>query len=164
MENAKLVEVDGGWAFQGHHAFPSTMYKCKITYKGRDFHCAEQVYFHKMAEEAGDQRAATKLRECENGYEAKKFEYRNKKPDGWDNKKNDLLAKIQEKKFDQNENLKQKLIALIKGKIYEAMWDEYSGAGLTLAQKPLFGKTQQKGLNNFFFFKLAWQDTGKLEG
>ena len=45
MENAKLVEVEGGWAFQGHHAFLSTMYPCNIKHDGHDFHCSEQVYY-----------------------------------------------------------------------------------------------------------------------
>ena len=94
-------------SIQGHHAFLSTMYRCKITYKGKDYHCAEQAYFHEMAEEAGDQRAAVKLRECETGYEAKRIGFRIKKPDGWDNRKNEISAKIQEKKFDQNDQLKQ---------------------------------------------------------
>ena len=77
--------------------------------------------------------------------EAKRIGFRIKKPDGWVNRKNEISAKIQEKKFDQNDQLKQKLMAL-KGKIYEATRDDFFGAALTLAQKPLFGKPQQIGL------------------
>ena len=147
MENAKLVEVDDGWAFQGHHTFLSTMHKCKITHNGHDFHCAEQAYFHDMADEAGDQRAMQKQRDCENGYVAKRIGSKIKKTEGWDNdKRNAISAKIQEKKFDQNEPLKRRLMAL-KGKIYEATPDGFFGVGLTLAQKEKIGKAQQKGLN-----------------
>ena len=147
MENAKLVEVEDGWAFQGHHAFLSTMHECKITHKGHDFHCTEQVYFYDMADEAGDQRAMQNLRDCENGYSAKRIGFRIKKPEGWTNdKRNEVSAKIQRKKFDQNEPLKRRLVAL-KGKLYEATRDDFFGVGLTLTQKEHIGKTQQKGLN-----------------
>ena len=67
MENVKLVKVEDGWAFQSHHAFPSSMYPCKITHNDIEFHCVEQAYFQDMAEEAGDQRAAAKLLACKNG-------------------------------------------------------------------------------------------------
>ena len=43
MENAKLVKIDEGWAFQSHHAFPSSMYPCNIRHKDQDFHCVEQA-------------------------------------------------------------------------------------------------------------------------
>ena len=66
MENAKLIELEDGWAFQGHHAFLSMMYKCKINHKEIDFHCSEQVYFYETADEARDQRAMEKSRACEN--------------------------------------------------------------------------------------------------
>ena len=79
LENAKLVQVEDGWVFQGHHAFPSSMYPCTIKYKGQDFHCAEHAYVHDMAEEANDQHAIKKLRDCKNGYEAKRIGKKRKK-------------------------------------------------------------------------------------
>ena len=56
--------------------------------------------------------------------------------------------KIHEKKYEQNPALKDGLKGL-KRQIYEATRDELFGAGLTLAQKHLIGKQQQKGDNNF---------------
>ena len=49
IEAAKLVELEDGWAFQGHHAFLSTMYPCQIKHDGHDFHCSEQIYYYDMA-------------------------------------------------------------------------------------------------------------------
>ena len=146
MENTKLVRLEDGWAFQSHYAFPSSMYPCKIRHNDRDFQCVEQAYFHDMAEEAGYQRAAEKLRECKNGYTAKGIGERIKKPEGWNDRKYDVSAKLHEKKYVQNEGLQQRLLAL-KGKLYEATRDDFFGAGITLAQKHLLGKEQQKGLN-----------------
>ena len=38
-----------------------------IKHKGHDFNCAEQAYVYNKAEDAGDQRAMTKVRKCKNG-------------------------------------------------------------------------------------------------
>ena len=49
MENAKMVSVDDGIAFQSHFAFPSSMFPCEIDHDGHKFHCAEQVYWYDIA-------------------------------------------------------------------------------------------------------------------
>ena len=110
MEAAKLVEVDNGWAFQGHHAFLSTMYTCPIKHQGHDFHCTEQIYYFDMAIDAGDQRIADEIRECKDSYEAKRIGYRIKRSANWKEKKEGIIAKAQEKKFGQNENLRKRLV------------------------------------------------------
>ena len=53
MENAKIVAVDDGHAFQSHFAFPSSMYPCEIDHEGHKFHCAEQVFWYDIAEPRG---------------------------------------------------------------------------------------------------------------
>ena len=143
LENAKLVKVEDGWAFQSHHAFPSSMFQCKIKHKGHDFHCVEQAYFFDMAEEAGDQRAAAKLRECKNGYQAKRIGEKIKKPEGWNDRKFDISAALHEKKFAQNETLKQRLIGL-QGKLYEATRDEFFGAVSHSRRNTYWGKNNKK--------------------
>ena len=67
MEAAKLVELEDGWAFQGHHAFLSTMYPRQIKHDGHDFHCSEQIYYYDMTVDAGDQRALEGVRDCKDG-------------------------------------------------------------------------------------------------
>ena len=54
MEQAKMVTVDDGIAFQSHHAFPSNMYPCEIDHDGHKFHCSEQVYWYDIAGAAGN--------------------------------------------------------------------------------------------------------------
>ena len=109
MENAKLVQLEDGWAFQSQHAFPYSMYPCKIKHKGHDFNCVEQAYVYDMAEEAGDQRAMEKVRDCQNGYEAKRIGNRIKKSDEWNNHKLDKAEKLHEKKYEQNPGLRDRL-------------------------------------------------------
>ena len=61
MENAKLVSVDDGMAFQGHFAFPSNMYPCEIDHNGHKFHCSEQVYWYDIVGATGNKRIQAKL-------------------------------------------------------------------------------------------------------
>ena len=37
LENAKIIEVQDGFVFQSRHAFLSSLYECKVTYRNRDF-------------------------------------------------------------------------------------------------------------------------------
>ena len=54
MINAKLVQLDNGWAFQSHHAFYSNMANCVIRYKGHNFNSSKQVYWYNCAKEVDD--------------------------------------------------------------------------------------------------------------
>ena len=146
MKNAKLVELEDGWAFQSHHAFCSNMAKCTIRDDGHDYHCSEQLLWYKCAEDAEDQRAMAEVRECESGYAAKRIGYRIKKSNRWNGLRKPTMEKILRKKFDQNEEMKDELINL-KGNLYEATTDTFFGAGLTIAQKDKFGSDEQPGDN-----------------
>ena len=148
MEAAKLVQLEDGWAFQGHHAFLSTMFPCQIKHDGQDFNCSEQVYYFDMAIGAGDQRSAEAVRDCKDGYAAKRVGNRRKRSADWNDKKEGVITKAQEKKFGQNEHLRKRLVET-KGTLYEATRDQEFGVGLSLAQKALIGKAQQKGKNKF---------------
>ena len=97
------------------------------------------------------------VRECKDGYAAKKIGYGIKRSAAWNNKKEDVILKAQEKKFGQNEELQKRLVET-KGKLYEAKRDKEFGVGLTLAQKPLIGKPQQKGLNKFGIILMKTRD------
>ena len=146
ITNAKLVQLDDGWAFQSHHAFCSNMAQCVIQYKGHDFNSSEQVYWYKCAEEAEDQRTMERVRESKNGYEAKRAGMQMKKSQDLDDKKERIMEECQDLKYDQNDDLKDKLINL-EGTLYEATMDMKFGAGLTIAQRDKFGSDDQKGQN-----------------
>ena len=106
-----------------------------------------------MAVDAGDQRAVEAVCDCKDGYAAKRIRYGIKKAADWNDKKEGVITKAQEKKFGQNEHLRKRLIET-KGKLYEATRDEEFGVGLSLAQKSQIGKPQQKGKNKFGIIRL----------
>ena len=70
------------------------MLTCNIKHKGHDFNCVEQAYVYDMAEDAGDQRAMVQVRECKNGYEAKRIGNKIKKAEGWNNRKTGSISEI----------------------------------------------------------------------
>ena len=146
MENAKLVAVDDGMAFQSHYAFPSNMYPCEIDHEGHKFHCSEQVYWYDIAGAAGNKRMQGKLRDTKTGYKAKREGEKMKLTEEIIKQKEPIMAKSIEKKFRQNPLLKQKLMDL-KGNLYEATKDELFGTGLVLAQKDRIGKPGMPGAN-----------------
>ena len=146
MSNIALPMINRNLALSSSLIFHT--YPCTIKHDGHDFHCSEQIYYYDMATDAGDQRAVQAVRDCKNGYAAKRIGHGIKRSAEWNNKKEKVIAKAQEKKFGQNEELRKRLVE-IKGILYEATRDEEFGMGFTLAQKALIGKPQQKGQNKF---------------
>ena len=57
------------------------------------------------------------------------------------------MEKILKKKFDQNDEMRDKLINL-KGTLYEATADTFFGSGITIVQKHKLGTDEQPGENN----------------
>ena len=144
MENAKLVAVDDGMAFQSHFAFPSNMYSCEIDHDGHKFNCSEQVYWYDIAGAAGNKRMQAKLRDVKNDYEAKREGEIIKLTEQVIQQKEPIMAKAIEKKFRQNPALRQKLMDL-KGNLYEATNDTLFGTGLSITQKDKIGKPGMPG-------------------
>ena len=146
MENAKTVEVSDGIAFQSHFSFLSSMYPTPIRICDTPTHCAEQAYWLEIAWLAKNKRAIEKVRDSKDGYEAKRAGKLIKMTQELEDQKEDVMAKVQDLKFEQNPALKTKLMAT-KGNLYEATLDIFFGTGLLLSQKDRFGTTQQKGAN-----------------
>ena len=94
MVNAKLVEVEDRWAFQSHHAFPSNMAPFTIEDDGHDYHCGEQLYWYKCAEDAEDQCAMGKICDCKTGYDAKRIGHSIEKKKRWSSLRKPVMEKI----------------------------------------------------------------------
>ena len=146
MENAKMVEVSDGIAFQSHHAFLSSMFPIPIKIRDTPRHCAEQAYWLELAWLAKNKRAIEKIRDSKNGYEAKRAGSLIKMTPELEAKKEEVMGDVQDMKYEQNPDLKSKLIAT-KGNLYEATLDMFFGCGLLLSQKDKFGTVEQKGAN-----------------
>ena len=139
LENAKIVRVQDGYAFQSHHAFLSSLFECDFEFRDRKYTSAEKAFHHVRAEDNTQPGLAKKILETENSYEdmrtGKKIqvsnEYREQEPA--------LLKDIHLAKFRQNPNLRNKLTKL-KGHLYEATHHPVYGSGYSLAQKHLIKK------------------------
>ena len=86
------------------------------------------------------------MRDSKNGYEAKRAGNLIKMTQELEDKKEDIMAGVQDMKFEQNPALKTRLMAT-KANLYEATMDHFFGAGLLLSQKDKFGTVEQKGSN-----------------
>ena len=147
MENAKTIQLDDGIVFKSHYSYLSSMYPVSINIDGTTpTHCAEQAYWIKIARLAGDKKPEKKVRDANNGYEAKREGHKIKITQEIQDQKEEIMADVQDEKFSQNPVLKQRLMAT-KGNLYEATLDSFFGCGLLLSQKTKIGMVEQKGLN-----------------
>ena len=134
METAKVVTVADGIAFQGKHAYLSNLYDCRIQSEGRNYSNVEQLYQATCADICGDPDLATQIRHSVDAYQAKQLAKKIKKTKEWEEKKIKIMEQAIKLKFDQNDNIREKLMST-QGKLYEATTDPVFGCGLTLAQK-----------------------------
>ena len=86
------------------------MFPAHIDIDGMPTHCAEQAYWIKIACLAGDKKTEKKVCDAKDGYEAKREGHRIKTTQAIDDQKEELMADIQDQKFQQNPELKRKLI------------------------------------------------------
>ena len=63
LENAKIVEVQDGYAFQSEHAFLSSLYECEFTYNNQKYYSSEQALHHVRADENNQPELATQILE-----------------------------------------------------------------------------------------------------
>ena len=144
LESAKVVRVDGGTAFQSHHAYLSNMYNCCIEYEDITWHSSEQLFWYLLAEYNQDDETAAKIKLSDDAYEAKKYshEISYTKADS-DTVKYDLMVKAVKLKFTQDDYLRDQLVQT-KGKLFEATKTKGWGCGYTLAQIDQISATSVK--------------------
>ena len=70
LENAKVIEVEDGHAFQSEHAFLSSLYEIEIEYKDRKHRSAEHTFHHSRADENGQPDLAEQIRNAKTSREA----------------------------------------------------------------------------------------------
>ena len=134
LEKAKVVTVDDGLAFQGHHAFMSSMFPCKILFESHVYSNAEQLFQTMCAVEANDRELASEIRSENDPYVIRRMAKKIRITKVNEDRKVEIMRKVIRLKFDQNDNLRDKLLATV-GNLYEATMDRLFGCGLTLSQK-----------------------------
>ena len=141
------AQVSDGVAFQSHHAYMSNMFACPIKYNGTCFHSAEQLYQTEKARHAGDQLVESQLLECDSPYDAKRIGDAIRSSQSWDHIKLKVMRMIINLKFDQNPNIRDKLLKT-KGNLYEATTDRFFGCGFSIAQHSRINSTSVTAQNH----------------
>ena len=139
LENAKVIEVEDGTAFQGKHIYLSNHFPCTIKYQDKVFNSSEQEYQYKRAIENNEGGVARRIYVEKDLKEITKLSKLIKDSPEW-KKEVPTMACIIKRKFDQNPVLKAKLCPT-KGHLYEATPHPTYGCGFTLAQSLLIKNT-----------------------
>lgn len=129
LEDAKIIKVKGGLAFQSEHAWLSNFFPCKIEIDGERFVSAEQAYQFTKASRLGDPNLATMISRTKKPSRAKKLGGGLEHHPDWDAQKIDVMRTIMEEKFMQNP--------------YLWIVDSYWAAKATLNSKSLKNGTWQ---------------------
>ena len=146
LENAKVVEVEDGYAFQGEHAFLSSLFEVEITFNERKQRSAEQAFQFTRADENNQPEIAEQILKAKTSREAMIIGKKTKTSEEYKATEPALLQKIHLAKYQQNPILREKLKNL-KGNLYEATLHPVYGAGYSLAQRHLINKARVKGGN-----------------
>ena len=154
----KIVATKDGHAFQSHHAFLSSMYPCIIKYEGIDYKSAEHLYYSEMARHHNSFALVNKIINSKDGYAAKKVgEKITPIAEDSDTAKIKIMRKIVHLKFDQNNSLRNQLLA-IKGPLYEATKGDSFSCGMSLDQAADIGKDSIPNANHLGIILCEYRD------
>lgn len=115
----------------------SQWYKSKFIFDGVEYNCAEQAMMHQKALMFDDLSVAAAIMKLDSPKDHKEYgrKVANFNQEIWDQKKYDLILKINIAKFEQNEQLKESLISTKDNVIAEASpYDLIWGIGLSEEQ------------------------------
>ena len=146
MEAVKTIKVSDGYAFQSHHSYLSNMYMTDIHYEGATYKSAEHLYTAEFVKHHDQPDLIPEILEVEDGYAAKRLIRNMKINDTWEEAKFKVMRKIITLKFDQHDNIRDKLLSTT-GFLYEATKDTEFGCGLTLGQNREIKQDSIKGKN-----------------
>ena len=134
IEKAKTIEVNGAVIFQGHHSYLSNMSESKFEYEGKSYNNAETAFQFKKASTCGKKEEAKQILKMSDPYAAKRTGRNIKETEEWKKNKEKTMKEILEAKFNQNEEIKRKLVDTGNKKLLEGTSDKYWGCGLPIAK------------------------------
>ena len=146
LQNAKVLQVEDGYAFQSEHAFLSSLFQCEFEFNNKKYHSPEQAFHHVRADENNQPEMASLILKTKTSREAMNLGKKVKTNEEYKKSEPNLLLNIHLAKYEQNPTLRAKLIAL-KGNLYEATLHPVYGAGFSLAQCHLIKKANVQGGN-----------------
>ena len=110
------------------------MYPCKIVFEGTEYKSAEHFYYAEMARHHNRLDLVNDIIKAKDRYAAKQIGKKITELDeNWDTIKIKIMKKVVHLKFDQNDNLRDLLLAT-QGPLYEATKGDSFACGMTRAQ------------------------------
>ena len=160
--NAKNIEImDGkGIAFQGHHSFMSNMSTSEFEFKGKQFKSVEVGYQYMRACANDCHDDASKIRKEGDAYAAKRANKKIKDNEKWNNSKEKIMKDLVSAKFNQNEELKQKLISTGDKKLFECTEDRFWGCNVLISKAKELNPNKMQGKN--ILGKILMEVRGKI--
>lgn len=137
LVDKKIVQVHGGVALSSDKAYLNIFYPCKFKINGQLFDSAEKAYQYARAMNMNAPEIARQVYDAISARACKKLSYNLLPTDEWDREKRGIMKLIVQEKFEQNEDIKVKLLATGSDRLIEATTDMYWGAGVHIGSKLL---------------------------
>ena len=136
LENCATRPTPDGIAFQGHSSPLSNFYPRVIhdVITGQVYNSAEQMYAHKTALAHHKEEIAEHILREKNPYTIKQLSKGVSIGEEWKKRSLVVLRDVVKQKFDQNEDLRAKLLPNKKKYFYEASNCTYYGVGKSLSE------------------------------
>ena len=132
LEAAYTREIDNSIYFNSEHVFLSNCSPCSITLPDTTCSSLEQAYFYTMAKELGNLKIAQMILETHLPSEIKKLGAKLVATIEWNRKSPQVMFDLLTIKFQQNPDLKEKLLATGDKKLVESTQSKFWGCGLTI--------------------------------
>ena len=133
IQQVKTVPTKDGIAFQSHYSYLSNMFPCTIIYEGIEYKSSEHLYHAEMARHHDRLDLVNSIIKAKDGYATKKISKEIVIAEDWEVAKLKIMRKVIQLKFDQNDNIRDMLLATI-GHLYEATKGDSFSCGMMLAQ------------------------------
>ena len=111
IDQVKMVTTKDSIAFQSHHSYLRNMYPCKISSEGINNKSSEHLHHAKMARHHKRFDLANAITKAKDGYATQKNAKKNVLDNDWVKAKLDIMHRVIKLKFDQNDNIRDKLLA-----------------------------------------------------
>ena len=138
LEKVKTKQItDSLIAYHSEHSPFSNLFPCAIRIAKREFTSLEQLFQFKRAKRHNRSDLAEKIYLSRDAYEIRQFGAEAGSSEEWKKIEQDVMLAIMLRKFQQNPDLRRKLLATGDKTLVEATPDKFWGAGVSLTSRAL---------------------------
>lgn len=147
IENVVTRSVGLGVGFYGEHSYLSNQSPSRIVMNSQRFICAEQAFYYFKGVICQHEDTSLEIKKMIDPNEMKILGEKIPTCHEWENKKEKLMKSVLQHKFDQNKQLRIKLINTGRLRLQECSTDTYWGTGQGLDSPNWIKSYNYKGLN-----------------